>query len=213
MTYRDTLPNESPDLRPLALRIRRNLGGIVHGVPPADLAIRRAAVSVILLATDTGPGFVLIKRAHRGRNAGQWALPGGKNEPNETLVETALREANEEVGLPLHQVEVVGALEDFPAASGFSISPFVLAVHGTWTPQATSAEVASVHVIPIDRLSEADVVGWHVDSTGRFLQMRLAPHALVHAPTGAILLQFFEAGLCGRHVAVRHLAQPGFTHT
>jgi 8-oxo-dGTP pyrophosphatase MutT (NUDIX family) len=187
----------------------------IQGRPPRQLkGSRRAAVSIVLFEQSAATGFVLIKRANRGRNAGQWALPGGKVEAGETGLEAALREAQEEVDLPAVGVEVVGQLDDLSAATGFIISPFVLVAPTGWCPEAVAEEVQAVHVFDLSVLRRDDVVHWVAQEDGtQWLQMRLNRRAHVHAPTGAILLQFRELALFGRELDVTALIQPGFTHT
>ena len=175
---------------------------------------RRAAVSIVLFENSATTSFVLIKRANRGRNAGQWALPGGKVEAGETGLEAALREAHEEVGLPAIGVRVLGELDDLSAATGFIISPFILAAPTGWWPEALAEEVQAVHVFDLCVLRRDEVVHWVPQEDGsHWLQMRLRERAHVHAPTGAILLQFRELALFGRELDVTALIQPGFTHT
>jgi 8-oxo-dGTP pyrophosphatase MutT (NUDIX family) len=60
------------------------------------------------------------------RHAGEVAFPGGRQDPGEDLQTTALREAEEEVGLPRADVELLGALKPVPTlATGYAIYPFV----------------------------------------------------------------------------------------
>lgn len=184
----------------------------------AERALRPAAVCVVLFAEDERgeASFVLVRRAMRGRNAGQWALPGGKVEDGESLRVAALREASEEVGLDPATAEVLGVLDDLPTASGFRITPHVVVAPPGWRPVADAVEVRSVHTFTVARLLEDDVVRW-VESGdgadgGRVLQMRLSHHDRVHAPTGAMLLQL-RGAVQGRYEPVAHLTQPRFTHT
>jgi 8-oxo-dGTP pyrophosphatase MutT (NUDIX family) len=181
--------------------------------PVAAGAARAASVSVILFEEEDECRYVLIRRARRGRNAGQWALPGGKVEPDETALEGALREAREEVALDDRACRILGVLDDFTTMTGFVITPFVVAAPIGWRPVADAEEVRSVHSFSIERLHGPEVVHWAEQPDGTtLLQMRLDDQVRVHAPTGAILLQFRELGLFGRHTAVADLTQPTFTH-
>ncbi len=117
----------------------------VHG-PLADPApFRHAAVLAALLPGEL-VRLLLIERAGTLRtHAGQIAFPGGKPEPDDRdLLETALREAEEEVALPRGQVKVLGRLEPVPVPSGFVVVPFVGVVQGDWTPRSNDAEVRSI---------------------------------------------------------------------
>ena len=86
----------------------------------ADL--KRAAVAITLVEADDGSGetaFLLTRRAAAMRaHAGQWALPGGRCDPGETLEQAALRELEEELGVTLPASEILGVLDDYPTRSG-----------------------------------------------------------------------------------------------
>ncbi|MEU0569157.1 CoA pyrophosphatase [Nonomuraea sp. NPDC005983] len=169
--------------------------------------IRRAAVTVCVLEdSERRPYTVLIQRAPRGRNAGQWALPGGRLDDGERPLEAALRELAEEVAVT--GVDVVGLLDDFVTDSGFVITP-VVAFGGRQQPVGDPREVASVHAVPLERFLAPGVPRWR----NGLLQMPLGPSIVVHAPTGAILWQFAEVALRGRELRVLDVAQPGWTRT
>jgi 8-oxo-dGTP pyrophosphatase MutT (NUDIX family) len=90
------------------------------------------------------------------RHAGEISFPGGRREDGETLVQTALREAHEEIGLPPEQVDLLGALEPTPTfVTNYAIYPFVgLIEHGQeWILQ--DAEVAEVLELPVETLRAA----------------------------------------------------------
>jgi 8-oxo-dGTP pyrophosphatase MutT (NUDIX family) len=86
------------------------------------------------------------RRADLRRHAGEISFPGGRqDEPDEDLRTTALREAEEEIGLPASDVELVGALPPVGTfVTGYRIHPFVGRIRSghAWTPQ--EAEVAQV---------------------------------------------------------------------
>lgn len=190
--------------------LRRNLAYFDRIAAPPG---RSAAVVVCVLA-EPEPHALVIKRAARGLNPGQWALPGGRVEPGETPVQAALRELHEEVGLALGADRVVGVLDDFVTESGYVITPFVAVAAGRVTPRRNPAEVQSVHRIPLRRLLAADLPRWATTPDGRpLLQLRLRRNLIVHAPTGAMLYQFREAALFGRPTRVADTHQPAFTHT
>src|SRR5688500_7813013 len=75
------------------------LGAFAHTTVPDSPGSRRAGVVVCVVEHEGVPSVILIKRADRGRNAGQWGLPGGRMDEGETPVEAALRELEEELGL------------------------------------------------------------------------------------------------------------------
>src|SRR5437773_7970477 len=91
--------------------------------------LKRAAVAIALTEDDAGEGTALLLtrraaglRAHRA----QWALPGGRCDAGETQVQAALRELQEELGLPPGPDAVLGLLDDYPTRSGYLITPVVI---------------------------------------------------------------------------------------
>jgi len=87
-----------------------------------------AAVLVPLFFVDDVLHIVFTRRHHDlPRHAGEISFPGGRRDPDDVdLRETALREAEEEVGLPPTAVELLGALQPTPTiVSGYAIHPFV----------------------------------------------------------------------------------------
>ncbi len=89
---------------------------------------RRAAV-LVTLSRDDDPRLLLTVRAsHLPTHQGQISFPGGSLEPGETVVEAALREAVEEVGLDLGTVEVLGELDDVFTPVGFHVTPVLARV-------------------------------------------------------------------------------------
>ncbi|MBH0778129.1 NUDIX hydrolase [Nocardia bovistercoris] len=209
------------------------LGAFPHLEVPDDPGIRRAAVLLCVAASPDGrPAVIVIRRAYRGRNAGQWGLPGGRLDPGETPSRAAIRELHEELALTAAPTDIIGRLDDFPAASGFVISPFVAALADIKTLTPSPDEVHSVHFIDLERLAAEDVPHWvHPEHAVRqddlpaetpppiapghgLLQMRFAPDMTIHAPTGAMLWQFREVLLLGRDPAearIADFAQPDWT--
>lgn len=127
-----------------------------------DTPFEDAAVVALLLPgegpRERDPQVVLIERTGGMRtHAGQVALPGGKpDEGDGPLVNTALREASEEVGLPVEGVDVLGRLAPVPTPSGFCIWPYVAWAPVGWSPSNTSEdEVAAVITPELSRLAGA----------------------------------------------------------
>jgi len=181
---------------------------------PTDVpTLRTAAVAVTIVGDESGRAcFLITRRASTlKRHAGQWALPGGAIDVDETPAEAALRELVEEVGLTIDATEVVGTLDDYPTRSGFLITPVV--VWGPANPEFKTdpTEVASVHLVPLEGLDEPDVPrllpGHEPDRP--IIQIPLYGR-YVHAPTAAILYQLREVALHGRATRVAHLDQPVF---
>jgi len=114
-----------------------------------------AAVLVPLYVEDEELKLVFTKRGEDlRRHAGEISFPGGRREGDEDDLETtALREAEEEIGLPRAAVEIVGALQPTPTiATGYAVYPFVGLIDSghSWTPSA--AEVAAVLELGVEAL-------------------------------------------------------------
>ncbi len=97
-------------------------------VPPPGADSRQAAVLVPVLAEPEGLRLVYtVRKADLQDHAGQISFPGGSMDPSDgSLLETALREAEEEIDLSRDLVEVVGEMEEmYIPPSNFRVSPFV----------------------------------------------------------------------------------------
>ncbi|KRE27093.1 NUDIX hydrolase [Mycobacterium sp. Soil538] len=172
---------------------------------PEDLDGRMVDVS-------GGAAFLLCRRASRlSSHAAQWALPGGRLDPGETAVEAALRELDEEVGVALPDSAVLGLLDDYPTRSGYVITPVVVWGGGRLDPRPAPDEVVAVYRVGLHQLQRAD--------SPRFITISESPRPvvqiplgndLIHAPTGAVLLQLRWLGLEGRPDPVDGLEQPVF---
>ena len=114
-----------------------------------------AAVLVPLFVTDGALHAVFTRRRDDlRRHAGEISFPGGRQDDDESdLRLTALREAEEEIGLPPDAVELIGALQPTPTiATNYAVYPFVGLIEPghAWTPSAT--EVSAVLELSLDDL-------------------------------------------------------------
>lgn len=151
---------------------------------PEDLCF--AAVIGLMLREsedEPEPRLLLIERSGSLRtHAGQVAFPGGKPEPGDaTLLDTALREASEEVGLPPAEASVLGRLPPVPTPSGFLVVPFVGWAPTGWVPRVASAEVQRVLTPSFGQL--ADPAIHRITSRGVWRTRPYAMHEFrVHDP-------------------------------
>jgi 8-oxo-dGTP pyrophosphatase MutT (NUDIX family) len=112
---------------------------------------RHAAVLVPIVLRDAEPTLLLTHRAaHLNDHAGQISFPGGRHEEEDASpVETALREAEEEIGLQRSHVEVIGSLPEYLTGTGYRVTPVVALVHPPFTLQTDSFEVAEIFEVPL----------------------------------------------------------------
>jgi len=160
-----------------------------------------------------GAAFLLCRRAVKmNRHAGQWALPGGKIDEGETVESAALREVEEELGLTVDPSQVLGVLDDYPTRSGFVITPIVIWGGPDVVLQPDPREVAQVLHIGLHELCRPDSPRFVTipESDRPVVQLPIG-RDLIHAPTGAVLLQFRWVAIDGKAGArVNDFEQPVF---
>lgn len=172
---------------------------------------KAAAVALVLLPDEEGRGcFLLTKRAPTLRaHTGQWALPGGRMDAGESAPVAALRELREEVGLTLGSETELGLLDDYPTRSGFVITPVVFWAESPGTLNPNPAEVARVHLVPLEVLDAPDVPRFiSIPESDRPVIQLPILGSLIHAPTAAVIYQMREVVSHGRPTRVDHLEQP-----
>lgn len=134
-------------LEPQARRLRNPH---LEGPVPEQVVAQAVPSAIMVLVTDeASPRVVLTKRQQGIRFAGQLCFPGGRSDPGETSLETALREAQEEIGLAKSAVEVLGSYGHYYTQAGFRIAPYVGIVAPDYEYQPDPSEVASLHYVPL----------------------------------------------------------------
>jgi 8-oxo-dGTP pyrophosphatase MutT (NUDIX family) len=127
------------------------------GVGRADAAVTPASVLVPIVAHAGGLTVLFTQRTTQLKaHSGQVSFPGGRAEPGDASAEfTALREAEEEIGLRPDRVEILARLPDYLTRTGYRVSPVV----GLLTPPLELVpdprEVAEIFEVPLDFLLDA----------------------------------------------------------
>ena len=120
-----------------------------------DRAPAHASVLIPLVQRDRLHVLLTLRPMHMNSHSGQIAFPGGKADPEDCdAVATALREAQEEVGLEPEFVEVMGTLPIYTTGSAFIVTPVVALVNPAFTLKPNADEVADVFEVPLDFLMD-----------------------------------------------------------
>jgi 8-oxo-dGTP pyrophosphatase MutT (NUDIX family) len=127
------------------------------GETPPSAALRPAAVLVPLIGHASGWAVLLTQRtAHLPSHAGQIAFPGGRIEEDDAdAVAAALRETEEEVGLPRQHVSVIGRLDTYVTGTGFEITPIVGIIEPPYQLTIDPYEVAEAFEVPLSYVLDA----------------------------------------------------------
>lgn len=115
-----------------------------------------ASVLVPIVNRPSGLTVLLTQRtAHLADHAGQVSFPGGRAEPRDTdPIDTALREAEEEIGLDRRHVEIIGMLPDYWTITGYRVTPVVGWVEPPFSLHLDTFEVADAFEVPLEFLMD-----------------------------------------------------------
>ena len=190
-SLREPLPGEHAHAR-FAPRPRREW-------PPGfnpDHVRPAAGLLLVFPIADRAHILLTVRAETLGRHRGQVSLPGGVIEPGETFEQAALREAHEEVALPLEGVRVLGALTplDIPI-SGFRLHPIVAALDRRPALTPAGGEVARIVEVDVDALgnpahpAEAD---WMRDGVALRVPLFRAGGVEIWGATAMVLSEFLS---------------------
>lgn len=146
-----------------------------HKLPP-----RPGGVLILLYEEEGVVKFPLIKRStYKGTHSAQVSFPGGKAEPNENIIQTALREGEEEIGIVQKDVQVLGRLSDFNVIpSNFLVSPVVAAIDYVPHFKADPREVEKIIYADVPELLREDaILEQEILAAGAYPM--IAPHFLI----------------------------------
>lgn len=165
-----------------------------------------------MVGVSGGAAFLLCRRAAGlNRHASQWALPGGRLDDGETAVDAARRELAEELGVTLGPDSVLGLLDDYATRSGYVITPVVLWGGGALDMHPEPGEVLAAYRVGLHELLRDDSPRFvSIPESDRPVVQVPLGNDLIHAPTGAVLVQFRWLCLEGRSDAVAGFEQPVF---
>lgn len=162
-----------------------------------ERTLRPAAVLIPIIERPGQLSVLFTRRAaHLARHAGQVSFPGGRlDEGDQDEVTAALRETEEEVGLPRSFVDVCGELDRYETGTGFAIHPFVALVREGFTLRIDAAEVAEAFEVPFGFLMDPanhtqQTTQWQ-GRERRFYAMTYGSHYIWGATAG-ILMNLYE---------------------
>jgi 8-oxo-dGTP pyrophosphatase MutT (NUDIX family) len=185
----------TPSTAPLEERLRTAL----DRRPPREYDLppgRAAAVLLMLFERNGEPWMVFTKRTqHVQHHKGEISFPGGaRDEDDDDIEGTAVRETVEELGVDPSAIRVVGRLDELPTyVTGYNVMPFVAVVPEQHSYRPSDAEIEEVIELPVDELARVgrrDVIvrrGFPIETNifetrGHF----------IWGLTGAILRQFLD---------------------
>ncbi|PUA30948.1 MAG: coenzyme A pyrophosphatase [Cellvibrio sp. 79] len=115
---------------------------------------------MLLLSHGDNPALLFTRRAlHLRNHPGEVCFPGGMREPDDIdLLATALREMEEEIGLPANEVQVLGRLPEAYTRAGTQVTPFVASFDASYPLVASLSELDSIFMVPLSLFEQGIMV-------------------------------------------------------
>jgi 8-oxo-dGTP pyrophosphatase MutT (NUDIX family) len=161
-------------------------------IPPGE---RHAAALILLYPGPEGPSLALtVRHANVPHHPGQVSFPGGGLDPGEVALDAALREAEEEIGVPPGDVRIIGTLSSlWVIVSGFVLFPFVGVADARPDFKPAAREVEELLEVPVAHVLDRSRLGWTERTRDnvvvRYAYFDLGGHH-VWGATGMILSEF-----------------------
>jgi len=123
---------------------------------PEGAKTKPAAVLIGIVQREEPMVLLTRRQDHLAKHPGQIAFPGGRADAGETMLQAALREAQEEIGLASHLVEPLGYCDGFLTITHYVVSPVVALVSAQSNLVAQTSEVADIFEVPLGFLMDAN---------------------------------------------------------
>jgi 8-oxo-dGTP pyrophosphatase MutT (NUDIX family) len=168
--------------------------------PPAVLELgrmRAAAVLVPLLRKDGDWHLLFTRRTEDlDHHRGEISFPGGARHPEDgSLLDTALREAEEEMGIAPADVQILGRLDDFISIHNYHVVPYVGLVPAPYPYRISEREIAEIFEIPLRRLCDPAIFhkeNWQERGRVHPICFYTLAECQIWGLTAAILRQFLK---------------------
>ena len=170
------------------------------------------AAVMVLLYEHSGHEHLLfqVRTHHVEHHKGEISLPGGARDPEDgSLLVTALRETEEEIGVAAGDIEVLGRLDDVATRANFVMSPFVGAITapGRYPFSFAEIEVAELLEVPLDGLISGAALEWTQPPNGQLMPAFRHDQHLIFGATARVVARFVEL-LGGAEVEPPDRARP-----
>ncbi len=158
---------------------------------------KHSAVLMPIVSEEDIVKFILTKRSEKLKyHKGEISFPGGRREEGDQhLVDTALRETEEEIGVKSEHVEVIGRLDDLFTITRYIITPYVGIIHEEVEYKSNDAEVAELLHVPLDLFLSKEKFkekSWVRNGTNYPLYYYYWGRYEIWGATGYIINQFME---------------------